>query len=43
MNLSQIDKIKGLKTFEEYMLSQKMDYISLIEMHLDHISYERDE
>jgi hypothetical protein len=43
MNLSQIDQIKGLKSFEEYTEALQVDYFGLIETHLDNISYERDD
>ena len=43
MNLSQIDQIKGLKSFDQYMDALSIDYINLIETHLDSISYERDD
>ena len=43
MNLNQIDQIKGLKTFDEYTEALQVDYLGLIETHLDNISYERDD
>jgi len=43
MNLNQIDQIKGLKSYDQYMEALSVDYISLIETHLDNISYERDD
>ena len=43
MNLNQIDQIKGLNTFQEYIEALQIDYGCFIEMHLDNISYEREE
>lgn len=35
MNLSQIDQIKGVKTFDEYLDCQKLDFQQLIEITLE--------
>ena len=43
MNLNQIDQIQGLQSFEQYLDSLNIDYLNLIEMHLDNISYERED
>ena len=43
INLAQIDQIKDIKSFEEYTESLTADYLYLIEMHLDTISYERED
>lgn len=42
MNLQQIDKINNIKSFEEYVNILKVDFLYFIEMHLDQISYERE-
>jgi len=43
MNLAQIDQIKDFKSFEEYSDTLQADYLYLIQMHLDSMSYEREE
>ena len=35
MNLSQIDQIKGVKNFDEYLDCQKLDFQQLIEITLE--------
>lgn len=40
MNLNQIDQIKGIKTFQEYIESQEIDFMQLLQIQLNAYYFE---
>jgi|TARA_B110000305_G_C19257516_1_gene547838 hypothetical protein len=43
MNLSQIDQIKDIKSFEEYLDVMQISYQHLIDFHLDNLQEKIDQ
>ena len=43
MNLSQIDQIKDIKSFEEYLDVMQIGYQGLIDIHLDNLQEKIDQ